>query len=301
MMAVMNRDRVSVSETAGEATRGKMRVDDHAEKKWREKSVEGDDGLRTLECLRGRLLAERTASKAAKEEAELMRNKLVELERKVKAEIEAKNRAEKKLKFLTKKLKCLKLAPSSDQSSSLEASSGLKDPEEGKANSEIAASVKCDGEEETNEKKEASISADPSHDGSVAGTSNEAKMNWREGSSGSVVTDPEELGNVDYRVSSKELVIADDLRLRDSSKESENGERDPTEDVDNSLAIVPVSTPTTPHQSREPEPPQIINSDDVMDVLAALRHAREKLHSYIGTRNGNHGFQCRSFELCGGV
>lgn len=32
----------------------------------------GDDGLRTVECLRGRLLAERVASKAAKEQADNM-------------------------------------------------------------------------------------------------------------------------------------------------------------------------------------------------------------------------------------
>lgn len=32
--------------------------------------VQGDDGLKTVECLRGRLLAERVASKAANEEAD---------------------------------------------------------------------------------------------------------------------------------------------------------------------------------------------------------------------------------------
>jgi hypothetical protein len=38
--------------------------------------MEGRDSWRTLECLRGRLLAERQASKIAKEEAELMGNKV---------------------------------------------------------------------------------------------------------------------------------------------------------------------------------------------------------------------------------
>lgn len=38
--------------------------------------MERDEGLRTLECLRGRLLAERQASKTAKEDAELMGNKV---------------------------------------------------------------------------------------------------------------------------------------------------------------------------------------------------------------------------------
>ena len=38
--------------------------------------MEGDNGLRTVECLRGRLLAERQASWIAKEQAELMGNKV---------------------------------------------------------------------------------------------------------------------------------------------------------------------------------------------------------------------------------
>ncbi|XP_042475006.1 uncharacterized protein LOC122057076 [Macadamia integrifolia] len=113
----------SVSETAVQEKWEKMLASDNAEKKWREKSVEGDDGLR-IECLRGRLLAERTASRVAKEEAELMQNKLIELERQLKAEIESKNKAEKKLKLLTTKLESLKLSPISEQLSSSENKSG---------------------------------------------------------------------------------------------------------------------------------------------------------------------------------
>ena len=42
------------------------------------KKKEGDEGLNlnTVECLRGRLLAERQASRVAKEEVELMGNKV---------------------------------------------------------------------------------------------------------------------------------------------------------------------------------------------------------------------------------
>ncbi|KAJ4971500.1 hypothetical protein NE237_004599 [Protea cynaroides] len=279
--------RLSVSETTEEVTEEKMQVGDDAEKKWREKNVEGDDGSRTIECLRGRLLAERTSSRAAKEEAELMRSKLIELERQLKAEIEAKNRTEKKLKFLTKKLESLKFAPVSDQLSSSETSSGLKNPEERKPDLELAGSIEGNSQDEPRERKETSTSADPSHDDSVTGDSNASQMQWSEGSTGSEIAAPE-------AQSSKELVVTDDFGLR----ESESGESDPAEEVDNSLAIVPVSTPTSPKHSGEP---QIINSDGVRDVLAALRHAREKLHSYIGTRDGNHGFHCRSGELCSRV
>lgn len=38
--------------------------------------MEKEDGLRTVECLRGRLLAERAASRKAKEDAELFGNKV---------------------------------------------------------------------------------------------------------------------------------------------------------------------------------------------------------------------------------
>lgn len=38
--------------------------------------MEGDEGMKTLECLRGRLLAERQASRVAKEDAEFMGKKV---------------------------------------------------------------------------------------------------------------------------------------------------------------------------------------------------------------------------------
>lgn len=41
------------------------------------KNMEGHNGLDTLECLRGRLLAERHASRVAKEEAESLGNKVI--------------------------------------------------------------------------------------------------------------------------------------------------------------------------------------------------------------------------------
>ncbi|KAJ4978724.1 hypothetical protein NE237_009504 [Protea cynaroides] len=144
MMSVVNQDRVDnelgFSETAKDVTQGKMLTDDNAEQKWREKNVEEDDGLRIVECLRGRLLAERTASRVAKEETEQMENKVIELERQLKAEIESKNRAEKKLKYLTKKLESLKLTSISDELSSSETSSGLKSTKQEKTDSEIAGS-----------------------------------------------------------------------------------------------------------------------------------------------------------------
>ncbi|KAF5187827.1 hypothetical protein FRX31_022587 [Thalictrum thalictroides] len=78
--------------------------------KWREKMLEEDHGLWTVECLRGRLLAERVASKAAKQDADFIGNKLLELEQQLRLEIKAKDKAEKKLKFLMGKLESLKVS-----------------------------------------------------------------------------------------------------------------------------------------------------------------------------------------------
>ncbi|CAF2095011.1 hypothetical protein HID58_017484 [Brassica napus] len=81
--------------------------------------------LRTVECLRGRLLAERQVSRSAKEEAELITRRMEELEKHLKEEIRLREKAEKRLKFLIKKLEFIKgsnSSESSEQSSSSEAS-----------------------------------------------------------------------------------------------------------------------------------------------------------------------------------
>ncbi|CAN1775607.1 hypothetical protein LINPERHAP1_LOCUS13385 [Linum perenne] len=82
--------------------------------------------LNTVESLRGRLLTERQASRVANEEAELLENKLKELERKLKEETKLRGKAEKKLRFLMKKLHSLTftLDPSQELPSSSD-SSGL--------------------------------------------------------------------------------------------------------------------------------------------------------------------------------
>ncbi|XP_050227997.1 uncharacterized protein LOC126677431 [Mercurialis annua] len=77
------------------------------------KKMEGDNStsFMTLECLRGRLLAERQASKLAKHEAQLMGAKLIEIETKLREETKLRQKAEKKLKLLMKKLEPLKISP----------------------------------------------------------------------------------------------------------------------------------------------------------------------------------------------
>ncbi|WOH06051.1 hypothetical protein DCAR_0625474 [Daucus carota subsp. sativus] len=83
--------------------------------------MEGKVGLKTVECLRGRLLAERRASRAANQDAEHLRQKLIELESQLRREIKLRDRAEEKLKSLIEKLE------SSNRSSSVSYGSVLSD------------------------------------------------------------------------------------------------------------------------------------------------------------------------------
>uniref|UniRef100_M4DL16 Uncharacterized protein n=2 Tax=Brassica campestris TaxID=3711 RepID=M4DL16_BRACM len=86
---------------------------------------EEKEGLRTVECLRGRLLAERQVSRFVKDEADLITRKMEELEKHLKEEIRLREKAEKRLKFLMKKLVSIKGSRSfegSDQLSSSEVS-----------------------------------------------------------------------------------------------------------------------------------------------------------------------------------
>ncbi|XP_047161866.1 uncharacterized protein LOC124831813 isoform X2 [Vigna umbellata] len=82
---------------------------------WSGMKTEEHDGWNALECLRGRLLAERQASKVAKEQAESLCNKFNELEKKLKEEIKLRDKAERKLKLLKKKLECFNVSTASLQ------------------------------------------------------------------------------------------------------------------------------------------------------------------------------------------
>ncbi|GMI71354.1 hypothetical protein HRI_000804700 [Hibiscus trionum] len=131
--------------------------------------MESDEGLRTVECLKGRLLAERQASKTAKQDAELMGNKLMELEKELKEETKLRNKAEKRLKLLRKKLESLKLLPSLEESEhcavscvSSTSSSGTKVPDRTASMSQNASSS---GHEDPNS---SSLEDDGSVDNSLA-------------------------------------------------------------------------------------------------------------------------------------
>ncbi|KAM0881571.1 hypothetical protein ACQ4PT_032875 [Festuca glaucescens] len=88
----------------------------------------GGGGMRTVECLRGRLQAERVASKAAKEEADQLATRLDELEKKLAEEVKIRNKAERRLRRAVKRLESLKildvqLSPSESSIGSLSSNS----------------------------------------------------------------------------------------------------------------------------------------------------------------------------------
>ncbi|KAL0671399.1 hypothetical protein Bca4012_034103 [Brassica carinata] len=95
-------------------------ITNFASKKMEEGEEKGN--LRTVECLRGRLLAERQVSRSVKDEADLITRKMEELEKNLKEEIRLREKAEKRLKFLMKKLESIKGSRSSEGSEQLSSS-----------------------------------------------------------------------------------------------------------------------------------------------------------------------------------
>ncbi|XP_031285687.1 uncharacterized protein YGR130C-like [Pistacia vera] len=228
---------------------------------------EANDNLRTLECLRGRLIAERQASRAAKDDAELMGIKLIELENKLKEENKLRNKAEKKLKFLKKKLESLKIAftlNESEQSSSSENSahsckssststSSLKGIEESESKSqittpEISESIASNQSHESSSIQENSVSEDPPHEIAIHKSSSICQDSEVDNHSSETMKTSMEAGN----------------------------ERDKEEDyVDNSMAIVPVTFPKKSQETNELK----IRSGSAKESLDALRLARERIQN----------------------
>ncbi|KAJ6994518.1 lisH domain-containing protein [Populus alba x Populus x berolinensis] len=259
--------------------------------------MEGRDSLRTLECLRGRLLAERQASKIAKEEAELMGNKLIELENKIREETKLRKKAEMKHKLLMKKLESLKISPAlegSEKSSSSDTSgfsstsssstSGHRDPEEFESKPQsiiqaLSQDMKDNGSETTTSNQKACIVLDSIEDST--GTQDTQNSN-------------SEHNLKDYSLdksSHESMACSQDSKADDQSSssieasvvemETNAGTESDNEDyVDNSLALVPMSLPA----STKKKELKIVNRS-VIEVLDALRHAREQIQSSMESRH----------------
>nr|GLL34591.1 uncharacterized protein LOC109155615 isoform X2 [Ipomoea trifida] len=212
-----------------------------------------EDALRTVDCLRGRLLAERVASKNAKEEAQLMGNKLIELENRLKEETKSRNRAEKRLNFLMKKLLSINVSFVSDESEN----SCLTEGSEVSSASYTACSTSKDLPR---------IEIPCSSEGDSPEPMENAKSDNNENTEAdSKICEKEEHSNMN--------------NLKTSAEEKEMNDLDQEENVDNSLALVPVDLPK-PKQAIDPA----VLDATVRDVLDSLRHAKEKLQNQMERR-----------------
>ncbi|KAL3536332.1 hypothetical protein ACH5RR_004793 [Cinchona calisaya] len=251
--------------------------------------MEGEEVLRTLECLRGRLLAERASSRNAKQEAELMGTKLIELEARLKEEIKSRNRAEKRLKYLMKKLESLEIFYVSDES---EQSSFVDKSEISSASSTACTSTKAEDKEananppnfriqniqELTENSPNSTAVPFRVD--ILAADKEEINSYPESKSQKFETE-ELMEKSVFPTSVEEILLnKDNYSLKCSNKEEIilNGGGDEEQDdyVDNSMALIPMDLLLKKTTQRID--PSVLDST-VKDVLDALRHAKEKLQT----------------------
>ncbi|MQL93687.1 hypothetical protein Taro_026350, partial [Colocasia esculenta] len=248
------------------------------------------DGFRTVECLRGRLLAERLASRAAREEAELMSKRLSELERLLAEEIKARNKAERRLKRLLKKLESLKIFDVSSQSNVSEGS--------GCSSSACFPGIPIlEGEAE---EKTSSLNKEPAQC-YAEGKAKEAPQRFLfSGDMGDEASGSASPGSVNQSVSQEESWVSvktahsynqspksvcsgqfnsESTRERTSDEKEPDRAQQEIEDVDDRLAIVPVRI--WPEMEVATEPQQ---GTDVQSVLISLKHLKMQLQTSMGRR-----------------
>ncbi|RDX81833.1 hypothetical protein CR513_37448, partial [Mucuna pruriens] len=292
----------------GESVDYKQVIADEKDHIWRCKKVEADEGLNlnTVGCLRGRLLAERQASRVAKMEEKSMGNKLVELENLLKEEIKLRDKAERRLKFLRKKLESFNMPSKSGQ---LEHSDSSEKCENSCGSSTISSLSKHSEASEI--KRDAKILALPenvlhSDDASEASTlvqTHNSPSSTKD--CDSQITDNFST-NSDLGYSSPQFLSDnlnpsygnlknDESRLSSLSSRSSvtENESDYADFCDNSLALVPVTATATSQGTTNPKPINV----SVLEALDALRHARERLQSSMRTRQMIHEMRLSSLQI----
>ncbi|KAL7612407.1 uncharacterized protein LOC111916426 [Lactuca sativa] len=278
-----------------------MMANDTFTAKWSDKMMEGDEGLRTVECLRGRLLAERAASKVANDESEQIGKKVIELEKQLQMEIKSRNKAEKRLKFLMKKLNSLNISyVSADESSSFSEKSEISSVSSSSRSqdqmelqktqfSNMPECVKDTGErrncpsyEDNQGSLDEAISGDSNtnviQSSQKDGDKDALNKDENNGSKSSVTKnidyeehDQDTYYNVD---NSMALVIVEEKALMTTKREE-----DCDDSFNNSMALVVVDSVIKEEKQEMP-----ISTSNVKDVLDALRYARESLQASMEMR-----------------
>lgn len=254
------------------------------------KRMEGEEGIRTMECLRGRLLAERAASRVAKEETKQLGKKLIELENLLKKETKSKNRAEKRLKFLLQKLESLNISYVSDESS--DNSSFMEKSEISSVSSTASSSTKQHPKTQIKNTKKSGIEEPEKKIESLIAS--QASTTTSSGETHSCPSHEENLGSSDDGISGnsngshssqdEDNLKRDDDRLKSPMRKKEisgGNEHDGNDGIDNSLALAVVNAPVIKKQAIV----QPVSTASVKDVLDALRYARESIQSSMETRH----------------
>ncbi|KAJ3699465.1 hypothetical protein LUZ61_003170 [Rhynchospora tenuis] len=243
-----------------------------------------DERLRTVECLRGRLLAERVASKEAKEVTEVIGKKLEKLEKRLNKEIKSRDKAEKRLRHALKKLESLKILdlPESSIGSFSSYSSLANEGFDDKRSSSVKTdndSLQSSSFEEVKEEK--------------IGLGSENGSWCSIGSEMSRVKD-ENFGNQLTKNCGSEEEFHADMRKSSASITSvqEVSEEQVIQREENKLAIVPANAETSTEKCKNKSE---IKENNVHAVLLALRQVREQLQYSIERRSSISSMK----ELCG--
>ncbi|KAL5149016.1 hypothetical protein HKD37_13G035951 [Glycine soja] len=265
------------------------------------KKVEADEGLNlnTVGCLRGRLLAERQASRVAKMEAESMGNKFVELEKLLREEIKLRDKAERRLKLLKKKVGSFNCMPS--KTGQLEHSDSSEKCENSCGSSSISSLFKhSELNEITHDAKIPALPENVDHCDNVSEASTLIQTHSHNSPFSTKDCDSQNTDNFstnsDPDYSSPQILREnpnpssgnlknDEIRLSTLSSRSSvtENESDHADFYDNSLALVPVTVTAKSQATNNPKPIM-----SVLEALDALRHARERLQSSMRTRQMIH-------------
>ncbi|KNA25064.1 hypothetical protein SOVF_009970 [Spinacia oleracea] len=233
--------------------------------------MKGETALITVDCLRGRLLAERASSRAAEHNVELLAIKLSELEEQVKIEMKLRRKAEKKLNSLRKKLESLNIPMNKNIEESELSSSNASDD------------VSCMSSITSTSFNQEEDHLLPGLQGSKSSSINSEIAEE--------ITESE-INLVQKRQDQCERQELDDdchglkqLALEEKSNNDEIEEDEDKSDVDNSMALVTMSPIVEPVNSSSNGPlPLEVKSENVKQVLDNLKLIRDNLRNSLEQR-----------------
>ncbi|KMS96898.1 hypothetical protein BVRB_7g180550 [Beta vulgaris subsp. vulgaris] len=237
--------------------------------------MQGQEALRTVECLRGRLQAERAASRAAEQNAELLAKQLEDLEKQLKIERKSTRKAEKKLNFLKKKLELLKIPFSINISEECERSISSNNSESSCLSS--IASASFDHQDllpEFQTSKSSSTTSDMAEEA-------QSEISVQNKSHDINKCDGSQINSSAGQQESDQLCHGSQRQALDKRmNKHENEENQDDHHVDNSLALVPVTSIIDFNNSSNGM--MKLKSENVREVLDTLRHIRSNLQKLIG-------------------